>query len=117
MLRQRVLGAGLMLAGFLFAEGANAFNFGDMMNPSKWMGSGRDRYREEGPWGGPGYGGYYGGPPPAGYYGPYGPGYGGYGGPRYGAPAPGYGYGTPYPATPYGGAGPAPAPRPAVRPE
>ncbi len=118
MLKQRAVGGALiLLAGFLFAEGANAFDFGDMMNPSKWMGGGKNRHRDEGPWGGPGYGGYYGGPPPAGYgygYRPYGPGYG-YGG----APVPGYGYGAPgYPAgvTPYG-ASAAPAPRPAARPE
>ncbi len=54
-----------------------AFNMGNMMNPSKWMGGDRDRggYGDEGGWDGPGYGG------PGGGYG--GPGYGGYGGPGY----------------------------------
>ena len=113
-----------------------AFDMGNMMNPSKWMGGGRDRdYYDEGPWGGPGYGGPgygygvpggYGGAPgygygvPGGYGG--GPGYGygapgGYGGApagySYGAPGgygggPGYGYGAP---AGYGGQPPA-APRP-----
>jgi hypothetical protein len=48
-----------------------AFNMGNMMNPSKWMGGNRDRdrdYYDDGPRGGPGYGyggpgGGYGGPP------------------------------------------------------
>lgn len=96
---------------------AVAFDFGNMMNPSKWMGGNRDRDRyEDGPWGPPGYGvgpGYgYGGP--GGYgYGPgygapgiYGPGYGGGPagfGPGYGAPGP---YGVPGGYGPgYGGGG------------
>jgi hypothetical protein len=34
-----------------------AFNMGNMMNPSQWMGGDGDRdYYEAGPWGGPGYG-------------------------------------------------------------
>jgi hypothetical protein len=85
-----------------------AFNMGDMMNPSKWMGGGRNRDGgyDDGPYGGPGYGyggpgygGYGGGPGYGGYgggpgYGGYGggPGYGGYGGPEYGYGGPG-GYG------------------------
>jgi len=95
-----------------------ALDFGNMMNPSQWMGGGRNRdygHGDDGPWGGPGYG--YGGPgyggPGYGYGGPGyggpgygGPGYGSYGGPEYGygAPgsygglgAPGYGYGSGYP--------------------
>ena len=88
----------LMLA----APIAHAFNFGDMMNPGRWMGGNDDRYDDDyygGPWG-PGYG--YGGP----YGGPYGaPGYGGYGAPGYGGygvPG-GYGYGAPgYGAPAYG---------------
>ena len=70
---------------------AQAINFGDMMNPSRWMGGGKNRdryddyYDDYGPYGGPWGGGPWGGP------------YGGgpYGGP-YGAP-----YGVPYGA-PYG---------------
>jgi len=94
---------------------AQAFDMGNMMNPSKWMGNksrDRDRYDDDyddyGPppgygYGGPGYG--YGGPGYGGYggpgYGGYGgPGYGGYGGPGYGGP--GYGYGAP--GYGYGGA-------------
>jgi hypothetical protein len=83
----------------LFASSAHAFDMGNMMNPSKWMGGGnKDRYDDDYYPGGPGYGypgpGYgYGGYP--GYGGP-GYGYGGY--PGYGGP--GYGYGG-YPA--YGG--------------
>jgi hypothetical protein len=74
-----------------------AFDIGNMMNPSKWMGGGRDRDRyDDGPWGGPGYG--YGGPG----YGYGGPGYG-YGGPGYGYGGPGYGYGGP--GYGYGGPG------------
>ena len=90
---------------------AQAFNFGDMMNPGRWMGGDRDRYDDEdyydgpyggGPWGGPGYGGY------PGY------GYGGY--PGYGGGYPGYGGG--YPSAGYGfpgyGAAPPVAPAPAA---
>jgi hypothetical protein len=87
---------------------ANAFNFGDMMNPSRWMGGGRNRDRDGygdeygddyGPYGGPWGGGPYGGGPyggaPYGGYGYGAPGYGvpgGYGAPGYGAPG---GYGAP----------------------
>ena len=62
----------------LVANPAAAFDMGNMMNPSKWMGGGnndRDRYDDY--YDGPGYG--YGGP---GY---------GYGGLGYGVPAPGAG--------------------------
>jgi hypothetical protein len=78
-----VLGATLICG----AATSFAFDMGNMMNPSKWMGGGNDRDDyDEGPWGGPGYG--WGGP---GGYG--GPGYG-YGGPGgYGRPD--YGYGAP----------------------
>lgn len=100
-----------------------AFNMGDMMNPSKWMGGGRNRDRgyDDGPYGGPGYGyggpgGYGGGPgfggPGYGGYGG-GPGYGGYGGPEYGyggpggyGGGPGYGPGGGYPGG-YGSGAPA----------
>jgi hypothetical protein len=99
---------------------AQAFNFGDMMNPGRWMGGGRDDddYYDEGPYGpyggGPWGGGPYGGPgwgAPGWGGSPYG-GYGGYGAPGYGYGAPGYGvpgYGAP------GAVGaPAPAPAPAA---
>lgn len=102
--------AALITAAFVtmaYAPASQAFKFGDMMNPGKWMGGKKD-YDDYGPggYGGPsgpyGPGGYgspagpygpggYGSPP-----GPYGP--GGYGGP--GGPAP-YG-GTPYGGAPYG---------------
>lgn len=79
---------GLVAATLLLAGNAQAFDFGNMMNPSKWMGGKKgddDRYYEDY---GPGYG----------YPGAYGPGYGaGYGEPGYyGAPAYGApGFGTP----------------------
>jgi hypothetical protein len=102
----------LVGAGFVAAAGTSfAMDFGNMMNPSKWMGGSKDRDRGD-YYGGPGYGpGYgYGGPG----YGWGGPGYGwggpgyGWGGPGYGYGAPGYGYG--YGAPGYGGYGmPAPA--------
>ena len=101
--------------GVLLAGTAQAFNMGNMMNPSKWMGgnSNSDRYVDY--YGGPGgYGGgpgYYGGGPgyygggPGGYGG--GPGYGGApgyngGAPNYGAPAAG---GTPAYSAPASGSG------------
>lgn len=109
-----ILAAASVVAGALsYVPVAQAFGFGDMMNPSKWMGGkNRDRYDDDyydGPYGGgPGYGGPgygYGGPG----YGYGGPGYG-YGGPGYGAP--GYGYGAPG----YGYGAPAVAPAPAAAP-
>jgi len=96
--------AGVLGATLVYSPVSQAFNFGDMMNPGKWMGGGnRDRYYDDdygpygGPYGGPGgggpygYGGPWGGGPwgggPYGYGGPRG-GYGPYGGfPRYAAPA------------------------------
>jgi hypothetical protein len=92
----------------LLASPAHAFNIGNMMNPSKWMGGNSDRDRYDDYYGGPGYG--YGGPG----YGYGGPGYGyggpgyGYGGPGYGYGGPGYGYGGPgygYGGPGYGGYG------------
>lgn len=89
--------ATLVATSLLLANTCHAFDMGNMMNPSKWMG-GRDNddyyddYRYGPGYGGPGYG--YGGYP--GFGGP-GFGYGGY--PGYGGP--GYGYGG-YPG--YGGA-------------
>jgi hypothetical protein len=85
-----VAAVGLALAGT-----AQAFDFGNMMNPSKWMGGDNDRYDDyRGGYGYPGYG--YGGYPGYGGYGGY-PGYGGYGG------YPGYGGYGGYPG--YGGYG------------
>jgi len=102
---------------------AQAFDMGNMMNPSKWVGGknkNRDRYDDDyydygpppgygyGGYGAPGYGGYgapgyggYGGP---GYGGYGGPGYGGYGGPGYGgSTAPESSYGSTYTGPSYGG--------------
>ncbi len=116
-----ILAAASIVGSLSYTPVAEAFGFGDMMNPSKWMGGkNRDRYDDDyydgpngGPgWGGPGYG--YGGPG-YGYGGP-GYGYGGYGAPGYGYGgyggygAPGYGYGAPAVAAP---AAPAPAAAPA----
>ena len=106
--------AGIVATGLVFTPVIQAFNFGDMMSPGKWMGGGRDRdYDDEwsdygpGPYGPPPGAGIYGAP----YGGPYGvaPGYGPYGGPGYGGPGYGRaGYGTPgY----YGAPGPQAAPR------
>ena len=54
----------LGLGGLLLVTSAQAMDFGNMMNPSKWVGGGNnDRYSDYG--GGPGYGGPgygYGGP-------------------------------------------------------
>jgi hypothetical protein len=82
--KTKILGGILLTVGLLGAGTGHAFNFGNMMNPSKWMG-GNDDYDDN--YYGPGYG-----------YRGYGPGYGG--GP-YGAP-PGYGYGAPGYAPGYG---------------
>jgi hypothetical protein len=82
----------------LLAMPAQAFDMGNMMNPSKWMNKDKDRdryydddYYDYGPPPGYGYGGY--GAPGYGGYGL--PGYGGYGAPGYGGyggyGAPGYG--------------------------
>lgn len=89
--------ATLVAAGTWTAP-AQAFNFGNMWNPNRWMGGGNryNDYYDDGPWGGSPWGGGYGAP------------WGGYGGgpwaAPYGAPgygAPGYGYGAPgYPLTP-----------------
>ena len=93
-----LLTAGLLAAALGFAPEASAFNFGDVMNPGKWMGGKkRDNYDDLPPPGygapPPGYGGY--GAPGYGGYGP-GPGYGPEAGaPGYGAPPGGYGYGAP----------------------
>jgi hypothetical protein len=46
----------------LLANTAYAFNMGNMMNPSKWMGGNKDKDRYDDYRGGPGYG-YPGGPP------------------------------------------------------
>lgn len=92
----------------VYAPVGHAFNFGNMMNPNRWMGGDRDRYDEGyedyqgGPYGAPGFGYPYGG---------YGPGYGapGYGAPGYAAPAPGYGAPA-YPSAPLAAPGVATTP-------
>ncbi|MGD8850782.1 MAG: hypothetical protein PVI28_00005, partial [Gammaproteobacteria bacterium] len=63
-----------VMIGLLLGNAAYAFDMGNMMNPSKWMGGNNDRYDdydELGYGGGPGFGG---------------PGFGGpgFGGPGYG---------------------------------
>jgi hypothetical protein len=93
----------LLATGLLFAGTASAFDMGNMMNPSKWMGGNDDDdyYYDD----------YYDYPPPPGYGAPgYGYGAPGYGGPDYGYGAPGYGgpgpgYGAPGPGG-YGGGAP-----------
>jgi hypothetical protein len=104
--------AAIIAAGLLFAQSGLAFDFGNVMNPSKWMGGNKDRDRYDdyydrgyGYPGGPGYG--YGAPgyAPGGYGGA--PGYG-YGAPGYGsAPAPGYGGAPGYDVAPGQPAAPA----------
>jgi len=74
----------------LFTSPVSAFDMGNMMNPSKWMGGNRDRDRYDDDYDRPGYG--YGAPPGYGYGGAPGYGYGGVPGYGYGG-APGYGYG------------------------
>ena len=98
--RTAVISSIFLASSLLLAMPAQAFDMGNMMNPSKWMKDkdrDRDRYYDDdyydyGPppglgYGAPGYG--YGAPG----YGGYGaPGYGGYGAPGYGGyGAPGYG--------------------------
>jgi hypothetical protein len=91
--------AALGLAGMAAANVAQAFNFGNMMNPSRWFDNDHDRYYDRGYYGGYGGGPYgWGGPygyggGPYGWGGPYG-GCGGYGPYGYGG-----GYGGGYPST------------------
>jgi hypothetical protein len=102
---RKILIVALGMAGLTLAGAAQAFNFGNMMNPSRWFGNDDyDRgYYRHGPYGG--YG-------PWGYGGPYGP-YG-WGGPWGGYPG-GYGYGGGSPSTivvaPQSGESKAPPPR------
>ena len=92
-LTQSFSAVALGLGSMFLVTSAQAMDFGNMMNPSKWMGGGNND-RGYGYGGGPGYGGPgYGGPGygyggPAGYGG--GPGYG-YGGPGGYGGGPGYG--------------------------
>ena len=74
-LTQSFSAVALCLGGLLPVTSAQAMDFGNMMNPSDWMGGGNNRHHSDYR-GGPGYG--YGGP--GGYGG--GPGYGGPGGYR-----------------------------------
>jgi hypothetical protein len=94
-----VFSSAFLAFSLLLTMPAQAFDMGNMMNPSKWVGGNNDRdrydddYYDYGPppgygYGAPGYGGY--GAPGYGGYGA--PGYGGYGAPGYGGyGAPGYG--------------------------
>jgi hypothetical protein len=96
--REIKFGVLITATSLLLASPVQAFDMGNMMNPSKWTGgkNKRDRYDDyRGGYDGPGYG--YGGGPGYGYGG--GPGYGG--APGYGG-GPGYGYG----GTPGYGGGP-----------
>jgi len=100
----------IVTVSLLLANSAYAFDMGNMMSPSKWMGNkDKDNDRYDDYYEEPGYG-YPGGPPGYGYGGAPGYGYGGdpgygYGGaPGYGA-APGYGGAPGYGSAPgYGGA-------------
>ena len=86
LLKYRTLLPALLGAlGLVSAASVEAINFGDMMNPGKWMGGNKDRH--EGP------------PPGYGYQPPYGPQGGYYGG----QPGPGYGGGYPGGDRPGGG--------------
>ena len=73
-----VFSSAFLAFSLLLTMPAQAFDMGNMMNPSKWVGGNndRDRYDDD----------YYDYGPPPGYgYGGYGaPGYGGYGAPGYG---------------------------------
>jgi len=105
---RKILIAALGMAGLTLTGAAHAFNFGNMMNPSRWFG-GNDDYYDRGYYRYGGYGPYgWGGPWGGGGYGPY-----GWGGP-WGYPG-GYGYGGGSPSTivvtPQGGESKAPAPR------
>jgi hypothetical protein len=103
-MHQSIFGKTLVLValGVLAVDTAQAFNFGNMMNPSRWWGGDNDRHDD-----------YYGAPPYG--YGYPAPGYAapGYAVPAYTAPAyttPGYGYAAPGYAAPAVTA-PAPAAR------
>ncbi len=87
---------------------AQAFGFGNMMNPSRWMGGDRDR--DDDYYGAAPYGyGYPGGYAAPGYAPP------GYVQPGYAAPGYGYGYGAPvYPAPVIAAPAPAAVPAPVV---
>jgi hypothetical protein len=91
------------LGSLVTGQMAQAFDFGNMMNPSRWFGGDRDRYYDDyrygyggpyGRWGGP-YG--WGGGPYGWGGGPYGYGTGPWGG------YPGYGPGSTIVVTPQGG--------------
>lgn len=85
--------AAFCVGGIVAFNVAQAFNIGNMMNPSRWFDNDRydrDYYRYGGPYGGYGPYGWGGGP-----YG-----YGGWGGPYgYGGYGPYGGYGGGYPST------------------
>jgi hypothetical protein len=90
----RLFVAALCFGGAAVLNVAQAFDFGNMMNPSRWFDN--DRYDR----------GYYGGYGPYGYGRPYGYGYGGPWG--YGGYGP-YGYGGPYGGWGYPGYGNSPS--------
>jgi len=75
-MQSRFCKAVAVATGLLVMGTGNAMNFGDMINPTKWMGGNRDRHYDDYRYGGPGYLPPYGVPP----YG-VGPGYGGGGAP------------------------------------
>jgi len=87
--------AGILGMSLTHSPVSRAFDFGDMMNPGRWMGGSRDRNDDyhggpyAGPWGDP-----YGGGPWGGAWSGYGP--GPYGGGPYGVP--GYRGAVPTPA-------------------
>jgi hypothetical protein len=101
LIKPTVFSSIFLASSLLLAVPAQAFDMGNMMNPSKWMNKDKDRdryydddYYDYGPppgygYGAPGYGGY--GAPGYGGYGA--PGYGGYGGGPY--QGQGYDYATP----------------------
>jgi len=94
---QRALSISCVCLGLAFAGVAQAFDMGNMMNPSRWMGGGNyDRYDDDYGYGDYGYGGMpgygYGGMPGYDLGGMPGYGYGGMPGYGYGG-MPGYGYG------------------------
>jgi uncharacterized membrane protein len=59
--KERTVRVAFVAISLLLANTAYAFDMGNMMNPSKWMGGNRDNDRYDDYRGGPGYG--YGGYP------------------------------------------------------
>jgi len=88
---QRFIYISFIFLGLAFASATHAFNMGNMMSPSRWMGNNNDNDRYDDDYYDRGYG--YGGAPGYGYGGVPGYGYGGVPGYGYGS-VPGYGYGS-----------------------